>query len=154
GGWCALFAGLLTALSPGMALFSNLLLAHHATLVGLGFFVLGFLRMVRGDSTFWGIVAGSGLTFAMLCRPLTAAGIAWPFGVWWLAWIFRKVPVASSAAPVRRLTLALALGAPLMIGLAVLFLYNQAITGNGWLTPYSLYTETYTPRHVYGFQNV
>ncbi|MBS0261736.1 MAG: hypothetical protein JSS02_07230 [Planctomycetes bacterium] len=35
-----------------------------------------------------------------------------------------------------------------------MFFYNQAITGSGWLTPYSLYTDLHTPRHVYGFDNV
>ena len=41
-----------------------------------------------------------------------------------------------------------------MSGLALLFFYNRAITGNGLLSPYQLYTDTYTPRHVYGFNNV
>jgi hypothetical protein len=32
--------------------------------------------------------------------------------------------------------------------------YDRAITGSGWKTPYGLYTEIYTPRHMYGFNNV
>jgi hypothetical protein len=47
-----------------------------------------------------------------------------------------------------------ALAAPILVGLAALFFYNQAITGNGFLSPYQLYTDVYTPRHVYGFNNV
>lgn len=169
GGCCGLVAGLLTALSPGMALFSNLLLAHHPTLVGLGFFLLGFLRIIRRRSTGWGVVSGIGLAYAMLCRPLTAAGVALPFGVWFLVWMTRSIMTrragdvsplvvreseSRTAENLRPLAACLALALPLIIGLAALFFYNRAITGNGWLTPYSLYTETYTPRHVYGFNNV
>jgi hypothetical protein len=50
--------------------------------------------------------------------------------------------------------LAAALTVPLAIGLGLLFLYDYSITGNGFLSPYELYTNTYTPRHVYGFNNV
>src|SRR5690606_37132164 len=32
--------------------------------------------------------------------------------------------------------------------------FNRAITGDGWLTPYQQYTDVYTPRHVFGFNNV
>src|SRR5262245_33401028 len=85
-----LLAGLLTALSPGMALFSNLLLSHQPTLVGLGLFLLGALHLLRSGSAGWGIVSGAGLAFAMLCRPMTAAGVAFPFGVYFLWWACRS----------------------------------------------------------------
>ena len=160
-------AGLLTALSPGMALFSNLLLAHHPTLVGLGVFVLGFLRMVRSASWGWGLVSGTGLAFAMICRPMTAAGIALPFGIWFLYWCLSSLQVRRRAGgtnslrigarpPVGRnvLSCAVALTLPLVLTLASLFPYNEAITGNGWLTPYSQYTSLHTPSHAYGFHNV
>ena len=168
GDLAGLIAGLLTALSPGMALFSNLLLAHHPTLVGLGLFLLGYLRMIRKGSRAWALAAGLGLAFAMLCRPLTAAGVAFPFGVHFLLWTWRGAqrrsdfaagPTDSSTAksepsPAKRIAITAALAAPLAIALLVLFLYDRAITGSGWITPYSLYTEIYTPRHVYGFNNV
>ncbi len=93
-----LIAGLLTALSPGMALFSNLLLAHHPTLVGLGVFVLGFLRMVRSASWGWGFVSGTGLAFAMICRPMTAGGVALPFGIWFLMWCLAATAIRPGEA--------------------------------------------------------
>ena len=40
-----LLAGLLVALSPGIELFGNLILAHQPTLVGLGLFQWSFLRL-------------------------------------------------------------------------------------------------------------
>lgn len=154
-----LFAGLLTALSPGMALFSNLLLAHHPTLVGLGLFVLGFLRMVRSASWGWGLISGTGLAFAMVCRPMTAAGVALPFGIWFLIWVLRSASDRRAGGVSPRIgrtviSCATALVFPLAITLASLFPYNKAITGNGWLTPYSQYTTLHTPSHAYGFNNV
>jgi hypothetical protein len=176
-----LIAGLVTALSPGMALFSNLLLAHHPTLVGLGLFVLAALRLLRTSSPAWGALCGAGLAFAMLCRPMTAAGVALPFGVCFLWWVLKGQTTSpppgrgdlrgarelvnpasdqnsrtGALQPDRqRRCLALAaLGLPLLASALGLFFYNRAITGSGWTTPYSLYTDIYTPRHVYGFNNV
>jgi 4-amino-4-deoxy-L-arabinose transferase-like glycosyltransferase len=155
-----LIAGLVTALSPGMALFSNLLLAHHPTLVGLGIFVLGFLRMVRSANWGWGLISGTGLAFAMICRPMTAAGVALPFGIWFLYRCLRWLQARRRAGDVSPrigrpvLSLAAALALPLILTLASLFPYNKSITGDGWLTPYSQYTSLHTPSHVYGFNNV
>jgi len=147
-------AGLLTALSPGLGLFSNLLLAHHPALVGLTLFLFAFLRMMRTHG--WGsaLVAGAGLAFAMLCRPMTAAGFALPFGIWFVCWWLGLMPGKSAGSWGKRTRVVLAMGAPLLAGLILLFFYNQAITGSGWTTPYQLYTDIYTPRHVYGFNNV
>ena len=85
GNGVGLAAGLLTALSPGMGLFSNLLLSHGPTMAALALFLFFFVRFMgtaRTSDAFW---AGCGLSFAMLCRPLTAAGFALPFGLWF-AW--------------------------------------------------------------------
>lgn len=157
-------AGFVIALSPGMAIFSNLLLAHQPTLVGLSLFLWSFLRMQRTHSLRDAILAGIGLTFAMLCRPMTAAGFALPFGIW-LVFLLIKSCLSkknNSAKPdpqdlntkrsVWVLTAGLAI--PLSCGLTGLFFYNQSITGSGWNMPYQLYTDIYTPRHVYGFNNV
>ena len=84
-----LIAGLLTALSPGMALFSNLLLSHHPTLVGLSLFLFAFVRMQRTCRARYALLSGVGLSFAMLCRPMTAAGFGLPFGLWFLWWLVR-----------------------------------------------------------------
>lgn len=74
-------AGMLTALSPGMALFGNLLLAHHPTLLGLFLFAWSFLRWMRRGFIRDAALAGIGLSWAMLCRPMTAAGFGLPFGI-------------------------------------------------------------------------
>jgi hypothetical protein len=151
GNGVGLAAGLLTAVSPGMAVFSNLLLAHHPTLAGLSVFLYAFLRMLRTRSTVCAAIAGCGLTFAMLCRPMTAAGFAFPFGIWFVVWLLRGRGSESRGRGVATLA---ALALPLAGGFVLLFLYNRSITGSGWTTPYAVYEEIYAPRQRYGFYNV
>ena len=154
GNGVGLLAGLLFAVSPGMLLFSNLLLAHHPTLLGLAVFLFAFVRLRKTFRVGWGLLAGLGLTFAMLCRPMTAAGVGLPFGLWF-AWWWLRGGTGESARPVgTRWLLALSLGLPLVGGIAGMLAYSAAITGSPLVTPYQLYTDVYTPRHVYGFNNV
>lgn len=161
-------AGVLAALSPGLALFSNLLLAHHPTLAALTFFIWMYLRVRRTGSVSAALLAGCGLSFAMLCRPMTAFGIALPFGIHFAWWLLRgggafpvteredavggSLPMATSIR--RRLTIAAALAGPIVGGFGIMLSYNHAITGDPLVSPYQLYTDIYTPRHVYGFNNV
>jgi len=160
GNGVGLLAGLIVAFSPGMAIFSNLLLAHHPTLVGLSFFLWAFLRMQRTRAFRDALLAGLGLAFGMLCRPMTAAGFALPFGIWLgvevVRWcLFRKPGSSTPSATVKSVfPLVAGLAIPLGCGLICLFCYNQSITGSGWKMPYQVYTDIYTPRHVYGFNNV
>lgn len=147
-------AGSLIALAPGMGMFSNLLLAHHPTLVGLSVFLLAFLRMLRTHSGIAATMAGIGLTYAMLCRPMTAAGVALPCGTYFAFWLLAKRQgTESPSLPVRMRAVA-GLGLPLVFGFLSIFLFNRAITGDGFLSPYQQFTDIYTPRHVYGFNNV
>jgi hypothetical protein len=109
------------------------------------------------------LVAGTGLAVAMLCRPMTAAGFALPFGIDWV-WrlVTRRAMDEGSVARAGtdRMSVppswvqTLALGLPLVAGAAGLLAYNQSITGDPFVSPYQLYTDLYTPRHVYGFNNV
>ncbi|HEV3303302.1 MAG TPA: hypothetical protein VG055_26855 [Planctomycetaceae bacterium] len=149
-----LLAGLLTALSPGLALFDNLLLSHPPTIAALGLFLFTFLRFMRTGRRLDAFWAGCGLSFAMLCRPMTAAGFALPFGIWFLWQLLGRRPQSASSSLTMKLQGAACLAAPLVLGLGLLVFYNRAITGDGLLSPYQLYTDTYTPRHVYGFNNV
>ena len=81
GNLCGFVAGLVIALSPGMAIFSNLLLSNHPTTLGLAVFVFAFIRTMNAESFRWALLGGTGLAFAILCRPLTAAAVAAPFMV-------------------------------------------------------------------------
>ena len=128
-------------------------------------------------------LAGCGLSFAMLCRPMTAAGVGLPFGIWLFYWAFgsresgvgsrepeRSVAQPSSSPPpplfpsdrstinhkpsTLLLPLLLSMSLPLLAGIALQLAYNHSITGKALVSPYQLYTDIYTPRHVYGFNNV
>lgn len=160
-----LLAGLLTALAPGMNLFGNLLLAHQPTLVGLSLFIWACLRLFRllGNSLdrselsvtvrplfCWALLASSGLAFGMLCRPMTAAGVGLPFGIWLACWLGRHGRKSRSAT----VAVIVGFGLPLALAFGVLGWQNLGITGQLMKSPYSLYTELFTPRHQYGFNNV
>ncbi len=178
-------AGLAAALCPGLCLFSQLLLAHHPTLIGLTLFLVEFLCLKRHvdegtartrRAKIAAILAGLGLSYAMLCRPMTAAGVGLPFGAWLLWSTFFATPKRTSGSPlptgeglgvraesqtdvrnqsrfglIPHLVL---IGLPLVAGIAVQLVYNHSITGQYSTSPYQLYTDLYTPRHVYGFNNV
>ena len=45
-------------------------------------------------------------------------------------------------------------GLPLLVTIAIVLGYNVAVTGNWRTSPYPQYTDLYTPRHVYGLNNV
>ncbi len=192
-------AGLAAAFCPGLCLFSQLYLAHLPTLVGLTVFLVWMLRLRRlcesGESspsvvsrsakerplaerkaTLAAIgssfLAGCGLAFAMLCRPMTAAGVGLPFGIWLFWWAGRVVrgerlvvsegtgdkgQVTSdkdASPPPLPFFLLLAMALPLLVGIGLQLAYNRSITGSLTVSPYQLYTNIYTPRHVYGFNNV
>ena len=85
-----LVSGLACALSPGVAIFSNLLLAHQPTLASLSLFLWAFIRWQRTRAPVDLFLAGCGLTFAMLCRPATAAGNRLP--------VWHRLPVLAGAS--------------------------------------------------------
>lgn len=147
----ALVAGLLFGLSPGLLLFSNLLLAHHPTMVGLLTFLAAYLKWMRTRSPLLLIVASAGLTYAMLCRPMTAAGFALPFGIHFAAYLLRPTEPAPTFK--QRWVALGCMAGPILLGFVALATFNAAITGNWKVTPYQEYTDQHTPRHVYGFAN-
>lgn len=150
----AFYAGLAMALSPGIGLFGNTLLSHPPTLMALSCFLLAITRWQRSRDAQDAWMAGCGLAFAMLCRPMTAAAMGLPFGVVVIAWLLKRPAMESSKLVDRRWGTLLGLGIPLLFGWAIMVWYHVDATGNWRLSPYQLYTDVYTPRHVYGFNNV
>lgn len=156
---CPLIGGVLIAVCPGIAVFSNLLLAHQPTLLALSVFLLFMLRWLDDSRPLDAAIAGATLTLAMLGRPMTAAGFAAPIGIVVLLRCVRAMRDDSRNVPRgiprdhagRSLA---AIGLPICAGLMLLAAMNQRITGDWRLSPYQLYTDTWTPRHGYGFNNV
>jgi hypothetical protein len=140
----AFVGGLLISLSPGLAVFSNLLLAHHPVMLALSIFTWSFFRMMSTSNFAYALLSGIALALAMLGRPMTAAGYALPFGLWLAAQLFQQ-------RKARLLAIGLAL--PIMSGLAVLAMFNLESTGSWRRTAYQEYTDLFTPRHRYGFNN-
>src|SRR5690606_32145712 len=145
-----LIAALLYAVSPALMVFSNMLVAHMPTLLGLMLFLVAILRCCQRPTAGFALLAGTGLAFAMICRPMTAAGFALPFG---LHWIWRLLRPASSESDETHKTnrptwaATVSLGLPLVIGMAGMLAYNHSITGRATVSPYQLYADIYTPRH-------
>jgi len=151
----ALIGGLLIAISPGLAVFSNLLLAHHPTMLALSVFLWSFLRLMDSGRVSDAMISGIALTLAMLARPVTAGGFALPFGIW-LIWQLVRSERQSKSDEFRidfRLRLIPAFGFPLIAGFCVLAFMNQQITGEWTRSAYQYYTDTWTPRHRFGFNN-
>ncbi len=146
----ALCAGLLIGCSPGLAVFSNLLLAHHPTLLALSVFLWTMVRLLRQPTVPLTLISGTALSLAMLGRPMTAAAFALPWG---LLMLKRLISSPDPAWSGRRLRLVAAMGIPLLAGFAVLGVLNQDITGSAVRSAYQEYTDVYTPRHAYGFNN-
>lgn len=160
-------AAMALALSPGLSLFGNLLLAHHPCLLALMIFLFGFMRGRRTGHLSDFLISGCGLGWALLCRPATAAGFGLPFGIWCAvmsvrALLSREAPaercggLTQRSACASRLIGAIWLGyaLPLLAAIAIAIAYNLAVTGSWRTSPYQLYTDIYTPRHVYGLNNV
>ena len=151
-------AGLAVAFGPGLCLFSQTYLAHHPTLVGLSLFLVAIMRLRKACETGEGhalassFFAGLGLSYAMLCRPMTAAGVGLPFGLWLFWWAARSGglwPVKSVDAPPgparpRSLSprlILVVMGLPILAGIAIQLAYNKSITGKLLESPYQLYTD-------------
>ena len=138
----ALVAGLLIAASPGIAVFSNLLLSHHPTLLALSVFFFAMIRLRQNPSLRSIVLAGISLTLAMLGRPMTAAGFALPWGIY-LGWqLFMN---SGGRLRERRMAVVGGLAIPLAMGFIALGILNQNITGSFFRSAYQEYTDTYTP---------
>ena len=151
----AIVGGLMIAVSPGLAVFSNLLLAHHPTMLALSVFLWSFLRLMDTGGVRDAAVSGVALTLAMLGRPMTAAGFALPFGLWLIIQIVQSRCMRSknSQSIAFHPRLIAALGMPLVVGFLILAAMNQEITGEWTRSAYQYYTDTWTPRHRFGFNN-
>jgi len=131
-------------------------LAHHATMFALSVFLWAFLRLVVSSRVFDAFLAGIFLTLAMMGRPMTAAGFALPFGVWFVVQLARRrVHENSATDPQTRLAFrhVVAMGGPLIAGFVMLMIMNQSITRHWNRSAYQYYTDTWTPSHRFGFNN-
>lgn len=138
-------AGLLSATSPAMLAFDNLLLSPGVTMLFISIFLWAYFHLIESGRATWGCIAGGAIGCAFLCRPLTAAGLGLPFAAYAILRQWRD-----GATYARGIVALVGVFSTAIIGLA---LYDAAITGSPWQTPYGLYTAEYSPSHCFGFFN-
>ncbi|MGD2207486.1 MAG: glycosyltransferase family 39 protein, partial [Anaerolineae bacterium] len=126
-----LLAAALGLTSPLFLVLGGSFLSHMASLVSLLLFSLWFVWTAQGRSRWFALGAGLALGIAFLTRSLTAIAYASPFIVYSLVQVIRRRQPHWR----RYLFLALAGGATA----ALLPLYQWAVTGDPWLTPYVLW---------------
>jgi hypothetical protein len=132
-------AALLGLLSPFLLLMAAEFMAHVSALAALTYFLVFFLRAVRGGGLRDGRIAGLCLLLAVLIRPYTAVVVALPAYAWAAA---RLRSDRSGLRPALWATLGGALGF-LLLGL-----YNWGTTGNPLVPGY---VQLYGPSHGIGF---
>ena len=142
-----LLAAALTVISPFFLMNSGSLLSHSFGLVLSAAFTLAWLDAFCDPtaSRKWlpTMVAGLTLGILALTRPLTAVGVALPFGLHGLHLLLRGNP------PTRRRLLAL--GGLVVLLVSLYPLWQYAVTGDPFLNPYTLWwkydTIGFGPEH-------
>jgi hypothetical protein len=144
-------AGWLTALlvgsAPGMIVFSDSILSTMPTIAAFGLFLWAWLSVHERPQSSTAILAGAAVGFAFLCRPLTAVGLGFSFALYSLyrCWKPRMNGERRCVAAMATAFFAVAVLLPV---------WSYLTLGAFTETPYSRYTNTRTPSHVYGFYNV
>ncbi len=129
-----LLAAALTVTSPFFLMNSGGLLSHPWGLVLSTGFVIAWLDIWQGDSLpAWIPPLTAGLTLGTLAlsRPLTALGVAIPFGFMGLVALLR------GPAAIRKKVLLVAV-VTLLVG-SLHFVWQYTVTGDPWLNPYTLW---------------
>ncbi len=142
-----LFGNLIALLSVGLTLTSPFFWMNSGSLLSHPFglfltlaFVLGWLDAFQGDDSARRrlhnlpiLLGGLSLGLLALTRPLTAVGVALPFGFHAL-WLFLR-----GGRQIRLRLIGFALIAATMA--ALLFVWQAAVTGDPFLNPYTLWWE-------------
>ena len=143
-GW---LTALLVGTAPGMIVFSDAILATMPTMAAFGLFLWAWLGVHERPRLRTAILAGIAIGFAFITRPLTAVGLGFPFALYSFLRLWR--PRQSEQ---RRSVLVMT--AAFLAAASVLPAWSYLTLGTFMETPYSRYTTTRTPSHVYGFYNV
>lgn len=99
-------------------------------MLATGVFVYCMIMALENGKNNWSIGAGAALGILLITRPQAAFTIALPMAVLWLWNIFRGK---------RRIKEAVVIGIAFLPFCALLFAYNNSLTGSGLHFPYALY---------------
>lgn len=126
-----LVAAALGLASPLFLVLGGSFLSHLASFVWLLLFSLWFLWTAQGQSRWYALGAGVALGLAVLTRSLTAAAYALPFVAYSLVQVVRR-----RQTHWRHYLLTAVAGGGVI---ALLPIYQAAVTGDPWLNPYLLW---------------
>jgi hypothetical protein len=115
-------------------------------MLAMAVFYWAYPAIFERRQSLWAAIAGLAIGFAFLCRPLTAVGLGFPYAAYSLYRWSKQPPIGYG----RRLAVLVASFSVCALGLAW---FSYSVLGNPFDTPYSRYTATVTPSHVYGFYN-
>lgn len=133
----ALIAAALIAFSPMAVLLNGSLMGHTTALFWTILFLDSYLRLRRTPRRLvWALAAGFALGMLILCRPLTAIGIAAPFVVWSMADLARALRQRADLLPRVRSFVILSIVALSLA--AIIPLYNYQATGDPTFNLYRL----------------
>lgn len=121
---------LLLAVSPWFLFMSASFMPHPATIVWTLVALLAVVKAQDSGRWVWGLVAGASLGALFLTRPLEAVFVGAAIG----AWVLIPRPRLSLGS------LAFLVAGGLLVG-GLLFLYNNALTGNPLRTPHQVMTD-------------
>ena len=122
-----LMAAGLTVFSPMSLLLNGSLMGHAATFFFTMLFLLAYRQIEKTHRWRWGIIAGLALGWVAILRPMTAVGIALPFGFWSVL----RLLDAAMARRLRRALWPLLAGSLIMLLLvSIIPIHNAAATGD------------------------
>jgi hypothetical protein len=140
----AWLAMILTSFSPQIVYQACLLLGHVSCAVFLLLFFYLFLKSENGKSPWPVLIAGFSWGCAFLIRPISAIGFSVPVA----AVVFYRFYRHRYPKSALRL---LAWVCPLLLTGILYCLYNKAVTGSYFETPFDAYARIHAPYHRYGF---
>lgn len=122
-----LMAAGLTVFSPMSLLLNGSLMGHAATFFFTMLFLLAYRQIEKTHRRRWGIIAGLALGWVAILRPMTAVGIALPFGFWSVLRLLDAV----MARQLRRALWPLLAGSLIMLLImSIIPIHNAAATGD------------------------
>ncbi len=124
-------AVLLLLLSPHFVFMAATELSHSAMTLFVMLGLLATLKVGKGASIWWALLAGIAWGYGILIRPLPGVLFVPVLGVWML--FFNR------ALPWRQRLRSVALGAvPVLASVALIFVFNKLLTGDGAQSSYHL----------------
>jgi hypothetical protein len=140
----ARLAGSLALLAPGFDFLAGSYLSQSSFLCAMTGCYTAAVYGVRRQS--WALVTLAGLAggWGILTRPYSAVALGLPLAVWFIV-------ASMNARPLTRATLLVAAGVPVAAAVCLFGLYNGAVTGSPWKTPWGEYNRQFEPDNTLGF---